>query len=90
MPLCNFIISLESFFGAIINDVTSAKTIAGLYFSDVAPLIIAPKNDSKEIMKLHSGTKVFVLKQKNDYKKVETTNNIVGWIKSESVKEIKK
>lgn len=81
---------LISVASAIFEKSEAEKYNPAIVFADVAPLIIAPKNDSKEIIKLHSGTKVFVLEQKNNYKKVQTTNNIVGWIKSESVKELKK
>ena len=81
---------LISVASAIFEKSEAEKYNPAIVFADVALLIIAPKNDSKEIMKLHSGTKVFVLEQKNNYKKVQTTNNIVGWIKSETIKELKK
>lgn len=60
-----------------------------IVFDEVSSLLFSPKLASKEIMKLHEGTKVFILKNEKTYTKVQLTNDVVGWIESKSIKEIK-
>jgi tetratricopeptide (TPR) repeat protein len=60
-----------------------------IIFAEVTQLLTLPKPSSKEIMKLHEGTKVFVLSNEKEYKKVQLTDGVLGWIESKSIKEIK-
>ncbi len=60
-----------------------------IVFAEVTSLLSLPKASSKEIMKLHEGTKVFVLLTEKEYKKIELTDGIVGWIDINSIKEVK-
>jgi tetratricopeptide (TPR) repeat protein len=60
-----------------------------IIFAEVTQLLMLPKPSSKQIMKLHEGTKVFVLSSEKEYKKVQLTDGVLGWIESNSIKEVK-
>lgn len=60
-----------------------------IVFAEVTSLLSQPKSSAKEIMKLHEGTKVFVLLSKKEFKQIELTDGIIGWIESNSIKEVK-
>lgn len=45
-----------------------------------APAVSAPSNDSKEVFVVHSGTKVTINKEDNDWVEVELSSGHVGWI----------
>ena len=44
--------------------------------------------NSKLMMELHEGTKVYILESQTNWKKVRLTDETVGWIKKEAVKEV--
>jgi tetratricopeptide (TPR) repeat protein len=60
-----------------------------IIFAEVTQLLTLPKPSSKEIMKLHEGTKVFVLSNEKEYKKVQLTDGVMGWIESKSIREVR-
>jgi tetratricopeptide (TPR) repeat protein len=60
-----------------------------IVFAEVTALKTEPKEASKEIMKLHEGTKFFVKSTLNNYKKVQLTDQTEGWIESNDIKEVK-
>jgi tetratricopeptide (TPR) repeat protein len=84
-----FAIMLFSVSSAILEKSHSDNYNPAIVFDEVTPLLIAPKSSSKEIMKLHEGTKVFVLSNDKTFKKIQLTNNVVGWVENKSIKEIK-
>ena len=47
-----------------------------------------PKSNSKQLLLLHEGTKVFVLEKIAGWKKVELTDESVGWIDENAVREL--
>ena len=60
-----------------------------IVFVEVTSLLSAAKLSSKEIMKLHEGTKVFILLTEKNFKKVQLTDGVIGYIESKSIKEIR-
>jgi SH3-like domain-containing protein len=40
-------------------------------------------------MELHEGSKVYILESQTNWKKVQLTDETVGWIESSAIKEIK-
>ncbi len=74
---------------AIFEKSHSENDKPAIVFSEVTSLLTLPKISSKEIIKLHEGTKVFVLSSEKLFKKVQLTDGIVGWIESNSIKEVK-
>ena len=61
-----------------------------IIFVEITSLQSAPKSNSKEIMKLHEGTKVFILTKNNSLRKVQLTNGVEGWLDVKVMKELKK
>ena len=83
-----FALILISISSAIFEKSHSDNYNPAIVFNAVTPLLLSPKSSSKEIMKLHEGTKVFILLEEKQFKKVQLTNNVVGWINSKSIKEL--
>ncbi|QWX83437.1 tetratricopeptide repeat protein [Cellulophaga sp. HaHaR_3_176] len=48
-----------------------------------------PNNRSSEIFRLHEGTKVNVLDELNQWKKIRISDGKTGWLTSKSIKDIK-
>ena len=60
-----------------------------IVFSEVVSVKSEPNNRSGEAFILHEGTKVNVLEQLNDYKKIQLVDGKVGWISAEEIKLLK-
>ncbi len=84
-----FAFVLISLASAIFEKSHSQNNKPAIIFAEVTSLLLAPKSSSKEIMKLHEGTKVFVLSTEKTFKKVQLTDGVVGWIDFNSIKEVK-
>jgi tetratricopeptide (TPR) repeat protein len=80
---------LISVFCAIFQKNQYKNDKPAIVFAAVTALKKEPTLSSKDIMILHEGTKVFVLSSKNRYKKVQLTDDTIGWIKNEDIKELK-
>ena len=74
---------------AIFEKSHSENDKPAIVFAEITSLLTLPKSASKEIMKLHEGTKVFVLSNDKLFKKVQLTDGVIGWISSNSLKEVK-
>ena len=60
-----------------------------IIFSEEVGIKSEPNNRSQAIFTLHAGTKVNVLEQLNDWKKIEIADGTTGWIPSEDIKVLK-
>ena len=85
-----FLLMIFSVVAAISEKSYSENFNPAIIFDDTTSLLSAPKSTSKEIMKLHEGTKVFILAANNSLRKVQLTDGVVGWIEAKSIKELKK
>ncbi len=74
---------------AIFEKSHSENEKPAIVFVEVISLLSLPKISGKEIIKLHEGTKVFVLSNDKSFKKVQLTDGVVGWIDANSIKEVK-
>ena len=59
-----------------------------IVFADISSLLAIPNAAGKVIMKLHEGTKVYILSVEKLFSKVQLTDGVVGYIESKSIKEI--
>jgi tetratricopeptide (TPR) repeat protein len=84
-----FGLALISVSAAIFEKSHSENEKTAIVFAEVASLLSLPKVSGKEIMKLHEGTKVFVLLNEKLFKKVQLTDGVVGWIDENAIKEVK-
>lgn len=60
-----------------------------IIFAESTPLKTEPKLASPEATLLHEGTKVYILESIANWKKVELTDETIGWIEESALKEIK-
>ncbi|MEO0045288.1 MAG: hypothetical protein RL705_479 [Bacteroidota bacterium] len=60
-----------------------------IIFSETTALKNEPKVSSPDATILHEGTKVFILESIANWKKVELTDETIGWIEDSALKEIK-
>ena len=80
---------LISVSAAIFEKSHSENDKPAIVFAEVTSLKTTPNSSGKEIMKLHEGTKVLVLLADKLFRKVQLTDGVVGWIESNSIKEVK-
>jgi tetratricopeptide (TPR) repeat protein len=84
-------------FIAIIFSVSSAYFEKNYYESNTSAIVFAEKTvlrkegnpNSKLMMELHEGTKVFILESQTNWKKVQLTDETIGWVESNTIKEIR-
>lgn len=67
----------------------SEKNRPAIVFAEITLLKNEPKISGKTLFTIHEGSKVYVLEVKENWKKVELTDETVGWIESSSIKELK-
>jgi len=60
-----------------------------IVFSEEVGIKSEPNDRSQAIFNLHAGTKVNVLEQLNDWKKIEISDGTTGWIPAEDIKILK-
>ena len=82
---------------AIIFSISAAFFEKNYFESNTAAIVFAEKTvlrkegnpNSKLTMELHEGTKVYILESQTNWKKVQLTDETIGWIESNAIKEIK-
>jgi tetratricopeptide (TPR) repeat protein len=60
-----------------------------IVFSDEVIIKSEPNERSQEIFRLHEGTKLNVLEEYNDWKKIRIADGQMGWLSAESIKLLK-
>ncbi len=60
-----------------------------IVFEDIVTVKGEPRMASPDVITLHEGTKVFVLEQLGDWKKVLLPDGNDGWMRSSAIREIK-
>lgn len=60
-----------------------------IVFAENTPLNSEPKKASQNTTILHEGTKVYIIESIANWKKVELTDETIGWIEDSAIKEIK-
>ncbi|WP_281541650.1 tetratricopeptide repeat protein [Maribacter aestuarii] len=65
------------------------KNQPAIVFADEVGINAEPNNKSDEVFVLHAGTKVNVLDELNDWKKIRIADGKTGWITSENIRLLK-
>ena len=65
------------------------KEQPAIVFTEEVELMKEPNISKKSKQTLHEGTKVFVLSTKGDWRKVQLTDDTVGWITADAIKMVK-
>lgn len=64
------------------------NTIEAIVFSDEVSVKNEPTINGDEIFTLHEGTKLIVIDEVDDWKKILLADGKIGWLKSKSIKEL--
>lgn len=81
-------VMLISVFFAFHNYETVQKNRTAIIFAAKAEIKNAPTPTSDEVFELHEGTKVIILDELDNWKKIKIADGKVGWINEEALKEI--
>ncbi len=65
------------------------KDNPAIIYSPEVKITSEPNNNSEVVFTLHEGTKVNVLEQLNDWKKIRLADGKTGWLKSDNLKLLK-
>ena len=91
-----FITSIVSLIIAVVSVVFAyvqyndfRATQPAIIFSEEVVIKSEPNNRSQEAFTLHQGTKVSVLEELNDWKKIQIADGKTGWIRSENIRLLK-
>lgn len=82
-----FVLGISVFF-AFNNYKTVKKNRTAIIFSEKADIKNAPSASGEEVFELHEGTKVIVLDELDNWKKIKIADGKIGWIYSDNLKEI--
>ena len=82
-----FILGASVFF-AFNNFDTVQKNRIAIIFASKTEIKNAPTDNSDEIFELHEGTKVLILDELDNWKKIKLADGKIGWIKDEDLKEV--
>ena len=82
-----FILVVSVFF-AFSNFETEQKNRTAIIFATKTEIKNAPTNSSEEVFELHEGTKVLILDELDNWKKIKLADGKIGWINAEDLKEI--
>jgi len=82
-----FVVLISVFF-AFDNYDTVQKNRIAIIFSTKVEIKNAPTTSGDEVFELHEGTKVVILDELDNWKKIKIADGKVGWIKDNELKEI--
>ncbi|WP_298365094.1 tetratricopeptide repeat protein [uncultured Lutibacter sp.] len=85
--LAVFVLIVTVFF-AFKNLKTVQKNRTAIIFSSKVEIKNAPSTTSDEVFELHEGTKVIVLDELDNWKKIKIADGKIGWIYADYLKEI--
>ncbi|SNR17394.1 SH3 domain-containing protein [Tenacibaculum jejuense] len=63
-----------------------SNTVEAIIFSDEASVKNEPTKNGDEVFLLHEGTKVIVLDEVDDWKKIRLVDGKIGWLKNDNIK----
>ena len=82
-----FLMGIMVFF-AFSNYKTTQKNRSAIIFAQESDIKNSPSFDGEGIFELHEGTKVYILDELSNWKKIKLADGKIGWIKASDLKEI--
>ena len=73
---------------AFSNYKTVQKNRSAIIFSPKSEIKNSPSFDGETVFELHEGTKVYILDELSNWKKIKLADGKIGWIKTSDLKEI--
>jgi tetratricopeptide (TPR) repeat protein len=86
--IISFIVFVITLFFAIENYNYVQKNRTAIIFKPKVEIKDAPSSNAEEVFELHEGTKVLVLDELDNWKKIKIADGKTGWIFAEYLKEI--
>ena len=83
-----FLTALFSWLMASQHQSIISESAEAIIFSPTITVQSEPNPSAEKLFTLHSGTKVSLLEESNNWSKIKLPNGNVGWIESEQVKKI--
>ena len=83
-----FFILLQTVLFAFSNYSSVQNNRQAIIFALQTKIKNAPTPSGEEVFELHEGTKVIILEELDDFKKIKIADGKTGWISSEDLKEI--
>jgi len=84
-----FVFSIGSFIFAYVQYADFKAEQPAIVFAEEISIKSEPNARSQEVFVLHAGTKVNVLNQLNDWKKIALINGKTGWVPAKEIRDIK-
>lgn len=75
-------------FFAFSNYKTTQKSRSAIIFSQKSDVKNSPSLDGEAVFELHEGTKVYILDELSNWKKIKLADGKIGWISASDLKEI--
>jgi tetratricopeptide (TPR) repeat protein len=82
------IVVFITLFFAYNNYKTVLNNREAIIFAQRTEIMNAPSDDGELVVELHEGTKVLILDELEDWKKIKIDDGTVGWINTEDLEEI--
>jgi tetratricopeptide (TPR) repeat protein len=89
VSVMSLLIGLFSVAMAFKKDMLNKKDNPAIVFSQESRVKTDPNQKSEEVFRLHEGTKVQVLDSYDDWKKIQLSDNSIGWIPAKDIKLLK-
>ena len=83
-----FFVLVVTVFFAYQNYGVTSKDRPAIIFAEATEIKNAPTPSGEEVFELHEGTKVQILDELDDWKKIKIADGKTGWIPSKDLKEI--
>ncbi|NMH26613.1 tetratricopeptide repeat protein [Flavobacterium silvaticum] len=83
------LVLIVSLFAAYFEKVRISSNRPAIVFASISGVKSEPQNAAQDAFVLHEGTKVQVLEQLDDWKKVELQDGNQGWIRQADIRELK-
>jgi tetratricopeptide (TPR) repeat protein len=85
--LVGFMMALSAFFAFKNYDIVK-NTKTAIIFKDKVDVKNAPTNTSEDVFELHEGTKVQILDELDNWRKIKLADGKIGWTTANKLKEI--
>ncbi len=82
-----FVMAITVFF-AFSNYKTTQQSRSAIIFAPKSDIKNSPSLDGEEVFELHEGTKVTILDELSNWKKIKLADGKIGWINASDLKEI--
>lgn len=73
---------------AFSNYKTTQKIRTAIIFEQKSDIKNSPSLDGEAVFELHEGTKVYILDELSNWKKIKLADGKIGWINASDLKEI--